>query len=159
MSRSTLVVLDRRDVITTAAGAASLLALIATGARAQDRPATNDFDAALKKLIGDAKPIDGKLTLEVPEIAESGNTVAYALSVENPMTEKDYVKALHILSTANPQPGIASFQLTPASGRAFAAGRMRLARTQDVVAVAELSDGRVLVSKRTIKVTIGGCGG
>ena len=75
------------------------------------------------------------------------------------MTEANYVKALHILAAGNPQPGIASFTFTPASGRAFAASRMRLARTQEVVVVAEMSDGRLLMGRRTVKVTIGGCGG
>ncbi len=156
---SRLTVVDRRDLLTTAASAATLLALFSAGARAQDKPAATEFDAAFKKITGDAKPIEGKLNFDVPEIAESGNTVAYSLSIESPMTEQDHVKKIHILSTGNPQPGIASFNLTPQSGKAFASGRMRLAKTQDVVALAELSDGKVLVSKRTIKVTIGGCGG
>lgn len=157
--KRTIRVLDRRDVLASAAGAASLLALLSSGALAQEKATTAEFDAALKKLLGEAKPIEGKLTLEVPEIAENGNTVPYSMSVESPMTEKDHVKTLTILSASNPQPGIASFAFTPESGKAFASSRMRLARTQDVVAVAEMSDGKVLVSKRTIKVTIGGCGG
>lgn len=152
-------VVDRRDALTTVAGAASLLALMVAGVSAQDKPAATEFDAALKKILGEAKPIEGKLTLDVPEIAENGNTVPYTMSVESPMTEKDHVKTLTILSTGNPQPGIASFNFTPEAGKAFASSRMRLAKTQDLVAVAELSDGKVLIAKRTIKVTIGGCGG
>ena len=95
----------------------------------------------------------------MPEIAENGNTVPFTISVDSPMTETDNVKAIHVLATANPQPGVATFRFSPLSGKATVASRMRLARTQDVIAIAELSDGRFLMSKRNVKVTIGGCGG
>ena len=161
--RHTLRIARRRDVLIGAAAAASLLALFtaagATGATAQDKPSSADLDAALKKIMGTAKPADGRITLDIPEIAENGNTIPFVLSVESPMTETDHVKALHVLAAANLQPGIASYSFTPASGRAFVASRMRLARTQDVIAVAEMSDGRFLLGRRTVKVTIGGCGG
>jgi len=66
---------------------------------------------------------------------------------------------LHVFSTGNPQPVVGSFHFTSASGKAAVSGRMRLARTQDIVAVAEMSDGKLFTGKRTVKVTIGGCGG
>ena len=161
--RRLLKIVRRRDVLIGAAAAASLLALFtaagATGATAQDKPFSAELEAALKKIMGDAKPADGRISLDIPEIAENGNTVPFVLSVESPMTETDFVKALHIMAAGNPQPGVASFTFTPASGRAFAASRMRLARTQEVIAVAEMSDGRFLLGRRTVKVTIGGCGG
>ena len=75
------------------------------------------------------------------------------------MTEKEHVKTVHVLSTGNPQPYVASFHFTPDAGKASVASRMRLAKTQDVVSIAELSDGRFLLGKRNVKVTIGGCGG
>ena len=80
----------------------------------------------------------------MPEIAENGNTVPFTISVDSPMTDKDYVKAVHVISTGNPQPGVATFRFTPQSGKAAAASRMRLAETQDVIALAELSDGKFL---------------
>jgi sulfur-oxidizing protein SoxY len=139
--------------------AAAALAATADAAMAQDQPQAQAWEQAVKKVLGDAKPIDGKIIIEMPEIAENGNTVPFSLGVESPMTEKDHVKAIHILATANPQPGVASFRFTPLSGKAAVSGRMRLARTQDVISIAELSDGRFLMSKRSVKVTIGGCGG
>jgi sulfur-oxidizing protein SoxY len=69
------------------------------------------------------------------------------------------VKAIHVIATANPQPSVASFRLTPLSGRASVASRLRLARTQDVIGLAELSDGKFIMTRRPVKVTIGGCGG
>ena len=124
---------------------------------AQDAPQA--WEQAVKKVLGDAKPIEGKVMIDMPEIAENGNTVPFTISVDSPMSETDYVKAIHVLATANPQPGVATFRFSPLSGKATVASRMRLASTQDVIAIAELSDGRFLMSKRNVKVTIGGCGG
>jgi sulfur-oxidizing protein SoxY len=150
-------IVDRRDFLIGATASAALSIALAAPALAQDRPQT--LDEALKKIMGDAKPTDGKITLELPEIAENGNTVPFTLAVDSPMTEANYVKALHIFAGSNPQVDVASFTFTPQSGKATASSRMRLAKTQEVVVVAELSDGKFLLGKRTVKVTIGGCGG
>jgi len=153
-----LQIVDRRDFLLGAGAIAGFAFLFGPSqVQAQDKAA--EFDAALKKIIGGAKPIEGRIVLDLPEIAENGNTVPFTLSVDSPMTEQEYVKTMHILATGNPQFDVASFQFTPASGKAMVAARMRLAGTQDVVAVAELNDGKFLVGKRTVKVTIGGCGG
>ena len=99
------------------------------------------------------------MLIDLPEIAENGNTVPFTISVDSPMSETERVKVIHLIATANPQPGVAVFRFSPLSGKATVASRMRLARTQDVIGIAELSDGRFLMSKRNVKVTIGGCGG
>jgi sulfur-oxidizing protein SoxY len=146
----------REFVIGTAAGVAAA-ALPASRSLAQDQ--AQAWELAVRKILGEAKPIDGKMTLELPEIAENGNTVPFTITVDSPMTDKDHVKAIHIIATSNPQPGVATFRLSPISGKAAVASRMRLQRTQDVIGIAELSDGRFLMTKRPVKVTIGGCGG
>jgi len=145
--------LSRRQ-FSLGAGAAVSLPLHAL---AQEQPQA--WEQAVKSILGEAKPTEAKLTLDMPEIAENGNTVPFSVRIDSPMTEKDYVRAIHIISTGNPQPGVATFRLTPQSGRAMVSSRMRLARTQDVIAIAELSDSKFLMSKRAVKVTIGGCGG
>ncbi len=149
----------RRDFLIGATGAAAVAALLARVplASAQDKPL--DADGLIKSILKDAKPIEGKINLDLPEIAENGNTVPYTIAIDSPMSDADYVKAVHIIATGNPQPQISTFQFTPLSGRASASSRMRLGRTQDIVAVAELSNGSYLMGKRTVKVTIGGCGG
>jgi sulfur-oxidizing protein SoxY len=149
--------LDRRTFVLGSAAAAALLPFLDRGAAAQ--AASQPWEDAVKQILGDAKPIDGRLTFELPEIAENGNTVPFTVTVESPMSAQDYVKAVHLISTGNPQPGIATFRFTPTSGRAAASSRLRLAKTQDVIGIAELSDGKFLMSKRSVKVTIGGCGG
>ena len=149
--------MNRREFVLASAALASVASLALGDSMAQD--AAQGWEEVVKKIVGDAKPVDGKLTMDLPEIAENGNTVPFTINVDSPMTETNYVKAVHVISTGNPQPGVATFRFTPQSGKAAAASRMRLARTQDIIALAELSDGKFLQVKRSVKVTIGGCGG
>jgi len=117
------------------------------------------MDEAIKERIGDAGMQEGRITLDLPQIAENGNTVPLTVEIDSPMTDMDHVKAVHIFAEGNPLPRVASFYFSPKSGRARAATRIRLAKTQNVVAVAEMSDGSVYTTKTEVKVTIGGCGG
>ncbi len=114
---------------------------------------------AIKKAVGDGAMKEGKITLDLPEIAENGNTVPVGVSVDSPMTDADYVKSVHLFAEKNPAADVASIHFTPASGVAKAALRIRMAGTQNVVAVAEMSDGSLYMAKKLVKVTIGGCGG
>jgi sulfur-oxidizing protein SoxY len=116
-------------------------------------------EAAIKGLIGDRTPQTGRITLDLPQIAENGNTVPLSVEIDSPMTEQDYCKVVHLFADGNPRPDVASIHFTPACGKAKAATRMRLMKTQNVVAVAEMSDGSVYMAKAEVKVTIGGCGG
>jgi sulfur-oxidizing protein SoxY len=84
--------------------------------------------------------------------------VPLALAVASPMTAESHVKAIHLLSTANPRAAVATFRFTLLSGKARVTSRMRLAKTQDVVAIAELSDGTFLMGTRRVDVKVGGCG-
>ena len=148
--------LNRREF---ALGAAAGVAVAGLPFVVVAQDAVQAWEQAVKKVLGDAKPIEGKVMIDMPEIAENGNTVPFTISVDSPMSETDRVKVIHVIATANPQPGVAVFRFSPLSGKAAVASRMRLARTQDVIGIAELSDGRFLMSKRNVKVTIGGCGG
>jgi len=148
--------LNRREVVL---GAAAGVAVVGLPLAVVGQDPAQSWEQAVKKVLGDAKPVEGKLLIDLPEIAENGNTVPFTISLDSPMSETDRVKAIHVIATANPQPGVAVFRFSPLSGKATVASRMRLARTQDVIGIAELSDGRFLMSKRNVKVTIGGCGG
>jgi sulfur-oxidizing protein SoxY len=151
-------VLGRRTFLIGAGSSLAVATLLASLPALAQEP-VRSIDEALKKVLGDATASESGITLEVPEIAENGNTVPFTLAVDSPMSEASYVKTLHIFATGNPQVGVASYHFTPASGKAAVSSRMRLARTQDVIAVAALSDGKFLLGKRNVKVTIGGCGG
>jgi len=152
-----LSVLDRRDFLLGAGGVAALAAFLPLGTRPARAGA--NWQDAMKAVIGDAKPAEGKVSLGLPEIAENGNTVPFSVDVDSPMTSGDHVKAVHVFATGNPRPTVVTFRFSPASGKASARSRMRLGKTQDVIAVAEMSDGKFYMGRRSVKVTIGGCGG
>ena len=140
-------------------GLAAIAASTGCANRGAAQSTPGDFQVVLKSLIGDATPIEGKISLELPEIAENGNTVPYTVRVESPMTDSQYVKAMHLLAPGNPLPQISSFFFTPQSGKAAVSSRMRLAQTQEVLVLAEMSDGTFYTAKRAVRVTVGGCGG
>jgi sulfur-oxidizing protein SoxY len=118
-----------------------------------------EAEAEIAKFTGGKSTQAGPITIELPEIAENGNTVPLSISVDHPMTAERHVSDILVVSDANPRPVIATFHLTPLSGRAEAATRIRLAATQNVTVVARTSDGRLLTASKQVKVTIGGCGG
>ncbi len=116
-------------------------------------------DEAIKSVTGDASPAEGRIELTLPQIAENGNTVPIEISVDSPMSDADYVKSVHVFADGNPNPNVATYHFTPANGAARFAARIRLAKTQNVIAVAEMSNGDLYMAKSEVKVTIGGCGG
>ncbi|WP_315721991.1 MULTISPECIES: thiosulfate oxidation carrier protein SoxY [unclassified Bradyrhizobium] len=120
---------------------------------------SNDAAEMIKKFTGGKDAVKGKITLDLPEIAENGNTVPLALTVESPMTAENYVKEVLFVADGNPNAGVATLMFTPMSGKAEASIRIRLAQTQNVIAVAKMSDGSLFTERKTVKVTIGGCGG
>jgi sulfur-oxidizing protein SoxY len=113
----------------------------------------------IKKFYGDKSFSDGKITIDAPQIAENGLLVPVSIEVDSPMTDADYVKAVHVFADGNPLPGVVTYRFAPACGKASAAFRMRLAQTQNIVCVAEMSNGALHMAKTEVKVTIGGCGG
>ena len=112
---------------------------------------------AIRKVVGGARINKGKVTLELPQLVENGNTVSMAVKVDSPMTQADYVKAIHVFTEKNPQPNVASFHLGPRSGRAAVATRIRLADSQTVTAIAEMSDGSFWSHSVDVVVTLAAC--
>ncbi len=117
------------------------------------------YEAALNAITGgkEVKESD-KISLTVPEIAENGAVVPVKVKVDHPMEKNNYVKAIHILSTKNGNARAVDVMLTPMNAKAYFATRIKLGETQDVVALAELSDGTFIKASKPVKVTIGGCG-
>ena len=148
--------LDRRQVLGAGVGA---LATAALGLSVSPARAANDSAELIAKFTGGKKPVEGKVKLDLPEIAENGNTVPMTVSVESPMTEQSHVTDVLVVGDGNPRAGMATFHFTPASGVAEANIRVRLAATQDITAVARMNDGSFYMVSKQVKVTIGGCGG
>lgn len=145
---------SRRAFLGAMGGAAVIAILPSTVAAAPEH-----VQAEIKKLFGEKPLRDGKIKIDLPSIAENGLVVPLGFEVESPMTDKDYVKAIHFFAEGNPNPLVAAFYFTPMSPKAAAAIRIRLAQTQKIVAVAELSSGEIYTAAKEVKVTIGGCGG
>jgi len=158
MNQSVLAGAFTRRRFIALTGAAALAGVVGMPAAHADQKL---LDEAMSKLLGGRTAGDGGdvIKLELPEIAENGNTVPLKFEVASPMTDDNYVSHVHVFADGNPRPDVASFHFTPASGKAAASTRMRLAKTQNIVAVAEMSDGKVLMTSKEVKVTIGGCGG
>jgi sulfur-oxidizing protein SoxY len=112
---------------------------------------------AIDKVVGAASVTPGKVKLELPPLVENGNTVPLVVKVESPMTAADHVRAIHVFTEKNPQPGVISVFLGPRAGRATVSTRMRLADTQTVVAITELSDGTFWSDRVDVVVTLAAC--
>jgi len=159
-----LSIINRRTFLVSASAAAGLTPLLVyaetsstetSGASGHER--SQKFFDEFARLVGNATPVEGKITVDLPEVADNGNFVPITISIDSPMTDADHVKAIHILATANPVAHVATFRLAPINAVARVQSRIRLAKTEDVVTLAELSNGTMLIATTNVKVTIGGC--
>lgn len=144
-------------------------AIGAAAARAQSVPpaaapsvltavqSAESFAEAERAILAGRTPVEGGIALEVPPLSENGNSVDLSVAAESPMTAEDHVTAIHVLSEKNPFPRVATFHLTPRSGRAEVSTRVRLATSQTLVALAETSRGTVHRVGRNVIVILGAC--
>ncbi len=152
MSRRTTGGVTRRQVTGGLAGI--VLVPLAAGSRAA---AGDQLSEALEKVTGGASVTEGRVRLEIPSLAENGFSVPLTVSVESPMTEEDHVKTIQILSEKNPVAEVVRFNLSPRAGRAKVSTSIRMADTQRVMAVAEMSDGSYWSGAADIIVTLSAC--
>ncbi|WP_299747650.1 thiosulfate oxidation carrier protein SoxY [uncultured Tateyamaria sp.] len=138
--------LTRRKLLVLGSGAVALSSLTGLPAFA------SLTDDAIAELTGGADLGEGAVTITAPEIAENGNTVPIEVSAPGAV-------AITLYADGNPVPNVATFKFGPLSASRSASTRIRLATTQDVIAVAEMEDGSFQKASANVKVTIGGCGG
>ena len=133
--------------------------LAALGASALPAPAAalGQMDTAIRNAFGEATIRKGRVMLELPPLVENGNTVPMTVSVDSPMTKDNHVKAIHVSNDKNPQPNVVSVQLGPRAGKAAIATRIRLAGTQKLMAIAEMSDGTYWADTQEVIVTLAAC--
>lgn len=141
----------RRQALAVGAGLASALVV----RRAEATPA--EMEEAIRAFVGEAEVRPGKVKLDVPLLVENGNSVPLTVTVESPMTESDHVKRIGVFNEKNPQPNVVNFYLGPRAGRPSVATRVRVADTQKLVAVAELSDGAYWSGTAEVIVTLPAC--
>jgi sulfur-oxidizing protein SoxY len=138
------------------------VAAVPTAAKAQLDPnlAANRkaaFQAALKRIVGDSPVRKGRVKLTLPPLIDNGNSVPLSVAVESPMTEADHVAAIHVLTEKNPLPDVVSVHLGARAGRASLTTRVRLADTQTVTAIAQMSDGSFWSDGAEVVVTLSAC--
>jgi sulfur-oxidizing protein SoxY len=144
---------SRREFLIGSAGIGLASALPVESASAT--PAM--LEEAIRNVIGEANLQTGKITLEVPPLVENGNTVPVTIIVDSPMSKADHVKAIHVFNEKNPQPHVISITLGPRAGKARIATRIKLADTQRIVGIAEMSDGSFWTGEANVIVTIAAC--
>lgn len=151
--------LSRRDFTRLGAGTL-VLSLASRAVWAQEtEPEEPGWQRHIRSITAGKEPVEDKVTLELPEVAENGNLVPFTVAVDYEMTGTDYIQALHVIGTANPAPQIASFYFTPLAGVARASSRMRLSDTQEVIALAQTSGGAFFIGRRRVEVVVPCCGG
>jgi sulfur-oxidizing protein SoxY len=116
-----------------------------------------DATQAVDKILGNKKAATGRVTLVIPPLVENGNLVTMKVSVDSPMTQADYVQAIHIVAEGNPLPNVVSFYLSPRAGRAVITTRIRLGDSQRVRAIAQMSDGSFWQGHAETLVTLAAC--
>jgi sulfur-oxidizing protein SoxY len=143
--------MKRRDFIRiTVAG----LAVSPLEGRTQE---VQDIRPRVDAITRGAKPEEGGIEVGLPPIAENGHSVPLTVKVASPMTQADHVAALHLIAERNPRPEVATFHLGPWSGRAEVQARIRLAGTQKLTVVAELSGGRFRIARKEVVVESAAC--
>jgi sulfur-oxidizing protein SoxY len=142
---------SRRDALSLAGAA---IAASTLPAAAVD---PGDFKAVFAETTRGQTPQMGRVKLTMPELAENGNVVSTLIEVQSPMTEKDHVKTISLLAEKNPTTLLFRVHLGPRSGRARVATNVRLADTQRIVAVAEMSDGSLWMGDVRVLVTLAAC--
>jgi sulfur-oxidizing protein SoxY len=119
--------------------------------------AAGQMATAVRKLVGEATIRKGRVRLDLPPLVENGNVVPMTVSVDSPMTKDNFVKAIHVVNEKNPQPNVISVQLGARAGKAEISTRIRLATTQNLMAIAEMSDGTCWSDTQEVVVTLAAC--
>ena len=146
--------MDRRRFLAGTAATAAVVVVLPLA------PASATPDAmaeAIKKVVGNTTPTEGRVKLDVPPLVENGNSVSLVVSVDSPMTVSDHVKAIYVFNEKNPQPNVFSARLGPRNGKAIVGARIKLGDSQRIVAIAETSDGKFWMAGADVIVTLAAC--
>lgn len=146
--------MDRRRFL---AGTAATAAVVVVLPLAPASATPDSMAEAIKKVVGNTTPTEGRVKLDVPPLVENGNSVSLVVSVDSPMTVADHVKAIYVFNEKNPQPNVFSARLGPRNGKAIVGARIKLGDSQRIVAIAETSDGKFWMAGADVIVTLAAC--
>ena len=118
---------------------------------------SDELRATIRAYTGGIAPTPGRIQLDIAPLVENGNAVPVTVRVESSMTTADHVQAIALFNQLNPEREVARFTLGAANGRAEVSTRIRLARSQQLVAVARSSDGRYWSHAVEVIVTLAAC--
>ncbi len=144
----------RREVLVAAgyAGFAGVAVLSPQGAHASDEELE-----LVKQFTGRTATESDRLRLVMPASFPTGYTVPMSIEIDSPMTDADHVRQIRVFAPQNPLIEVASFQFAPQRSLPRVSTRIRLAKPQHVVAVAEMNDGALLMTKAWVRVATNGC--
>jgi sulfur-oxidizing protein SoxY len=148
---------SRRSFLVRSAGIAAGAAALSIVPRPPLRAAPQAMRELIRNIVGEAPLRTGKVRLDVPSLVENGNAVSLTVSVDSPMTPTDHVKAIHIVNEKNPQPHVISVTLGPHAGRARISTRIKLADSQRIMALAQMSDGSFWSASADVIVALAAC--
>jgi sulfur-oxidizing protein SoxY len=150
------ILVRRRNLLRTALGLAGVVISVRPSLGLPDDEASED-SRLVEQMIGRPAVVSPRVHLSMPASFANGYRVPMTLSVDSPMTGADHVRMVHVLAPKNPIVPVAEFHFTPQSGAAVISTRVRLAKSQTVLAVADMSDGSLLMARSWVKVDIDGC--
>ncbi len=144
--------IDRRTALAALGGAVAITLL---PARLSATP--EEMQAAIRESFGDIPVQEGRVTLKLPVLSENGNSVPMSIDVDSSMTETDHVTSIQVFAEKNPLPNIVKYYLGPRAGKAKITSRIRLADTQTITAIAQMSDGSLWSGTARTIVTLAAC--
>jgi len=148
---------SRRSFLVRSAGIVASAAVLSIVPHPPLRAAPQAMQELIRNIVGEAPLRTGKVRLDVPSLVENGNAVSLTISVDSPMTPSDHVKAIHIVNEKNPQPHVISVTLGPHAGRARISTRIKLADSQRIMALAQMSDGSFWSASADVIVALAAC--
>lgn len=149
--------MHRRALLRTVACGLSAVLLPWRARAALSRIDDYDVERVMREVLGERKARAGRITLTLPPLAGSGNSVPLSIQVDSPMSAQDYVRRIHVFATRNPRPHVLTAHLTARSGRAALSTHMRLSGTQAVRVFADMNNGELWAAEANVEVTVGAC--
>lgn len=152
MTKKTDATSTRRQWLSSAVGAGTWILLPDTALAAND-----ELAAAVSQYTGGQVVLKGRVKLDIAELVDNGNVVPITVTVDSPMSADNHVKSVAVFNEKNPQRDVVKFTFSPTSGKAVATTRIRLANSQKLIAVAQLSDGSFWSHTVDVIVTLAAC--
>jgi sulfur-oxidizing protein SoxY len=146
--------LTRRELFLTGAAGVAIATIVSPASASDDAV---ELVELVERLTGKTPTESDRLHLVMPRTFPNGYTVPLSLDIDSPMTENDYVRYVRVVAPRNPLIEVATFHFVPQRSLPRVSTRIRLAEPQYVLAVVELNDGTLLMTKTWVEADTNGC--